>query len=585
MNNENRNLIVAIILSIGIFLGFNYFFESPQQPVQKTTQTQSPSNTVSSESLSDMRPKPQIKPESASISREKLIESRPRIEIKTPYLQGSIDPRGVRIDDLKLIRYHTTVDPKSPEIILFSPEGTKDFYYADFGWVSPLKDLILPTTETTWAIEGDVLTPESPLILKWTNGQGLYFERIISVDDQYLFTITDRVENKSGKTVILNPYGLISRGGTLPLSGYYALYEGPLGVLDGSLNEISYEDVRSKKNISHSSVGGWIGMTDKYWLSALIPDPSMSLEAHFKAVEAENQSPLYQTDFLGTGVTLETGNTTTLTHHLFAGAKVVTLLDAYEQTLNVPKLDRAVDFGWFYLITKPLFYVLTFINTWTQNFGVSILILTVLVKLLFFPLANKSYKAMGRMKKLQPEITKLQAHYKDDKVKQNQELMAFYKKNRVNPMAGCLPLVIQIPVFFALYKVLFISLEMRHAPFFGWIHDLSAPDPTTLFNLFGLIPWTPPTFLMIGIWPLIMGATMILQQRMSPQPADPTQAKVMMVMPIFFTYLLSQFPVGLVIYWAWSNILTIGQQTLVMKLDRPDLQEKASYRDKNKRKK
>ncbi len=589
MNQENRNLIIAVILSVGIFLGFNYFFEDTKpQPLQKTTQKASESTDLPSESLSDMRPKPQIISESLVVSREKLIESRPRVEIKTPYLQGSIDPRGARIDDLKLVRYHTAVDPKSPEIILFSPEGTKDFYYADFGWVSPLKDLILPTSETTWALEGTLLTPESPLILKWTNGQGLYFERIISVDEQYLFTIADRVENKSGSPVVLNPYGLISRGGTLPLSGYYALYEGPLGVLDGSLNEVSYEDVRSKKNISYASIGGWIGMTDKYWLSALIPDPAMSLEAHFKAVGTETPTPLYQTDFLGTSVTLEPGATTTLTHHLFAGAKVVTLLDAYEKTLNVPKLDRAVDFGWFYLITKPLFYVLTYINTWTQNFGVSILILTVLVKLLFFPLANKSYKAMGRMKKLQPEITKLQAHYKDDKIKQNQELMAFYKRHRVNPMAGCLPLVIQIPVFFALYKVLFISLEMRHAPFFGWIHDLSAPDPTTLFNLFGLIPWTPPSYLMIGLWPLIMGATMILQQRMSPQPADPTQAKVMMVMPVFFTYLLSQFPVGLVIYWAWSNILTIGQQALVMKLDRGDThqrQEKASNRDKNKRKK
>jgi len=587
MNHENRNLIVAVILSIGIFWGFNYFFESsPSQETQKTTQHAGSSGEFSSESLKDMRPKVQLLSESLGMSREKLIASRPRIEIKTPYLHGSIDPKGARIDDLKLVHYHTTVDPKSPEIILFSPEGTKDFYYADFGWVSPLKDLTLPNSDTTWAFEGNLLTPEAPLILKWTNGQGLYFERIISVDEQYLFTITDRVENKSGVAVVLNPYGLISRGGTLPLSGYYALYEGPLGVLDGALNEVSYEDVRSKKNISYASIGGWIGITDKYWLSALIPDPSMALEAHFKADGNETAKLSYQTDFLGTSITLEPGNSTTLTHHLFAGAKVVSLLDAYEQTLNVPKLDRAVDFGWFYLITKPLFYVLTYINTWTKNFGVSILILTVLVKLLFFPLANKSYKAMGRMKKLQPEIEKLQARYKDDKIKQNQELMAFYKKHRVNPMAGCLPLIVQIPVFFALYKVLFISIEMRHAPFFGWIHDLSAPDPTTLFNLFGFIPWTPPSYLMIGLWPLIMGATMILQQRMSPQPADPTQAKVMMVMPIFFTYLLSQFPVGLVIYWAWSNILTIGQQALVMKLDQsgsPGRHEKVSHNDKKKR--
>lgn len=562
MNNENRNLIIAILLSVGIIFGFNYFFES-----KSSEKGMAPPQQNLSQDLKDTGPQPQAQPDVPLVPLEKLLESREHVDILTPTLQGTLDLKGARFDDLKLRHYHLTVDPQSPEIILFSPEGTKDPYYAEFGWVSASKEVNLPTSETTWAIEGKSLTPESPLILKWNNGQGLYFERIISIDDQYLFTVTDRVENKSSQTIILNPYGLISRGGTLPLSGYYALYEGPIGVLGGSLNEISYEDVRSKKAVSYPSLGGWIGITDKYWLSALIPDPSMKLNGHFKALNTEGTHPTYQTDFLGSSLTLTPGETTSVTHHLFAGAKVVTLLDAYEQTLNVPKLDRAVDFGWFYLITKPLFYVLTYINTWTKNFGVSILVLTVLVKLLFFPLANKSYKAMGRMKRLQPEIEKLQARYKDDKIKQNQEMMAFYKKHRVNPMAGCLPLLIQIPVFFALYKVLFISLEMRHAPFFGWIHDLSAPDPTTLFNLFGLIHWIPPSFLMIGAWPLIMGVTMILQQKMSPQPADPAQAKVMMVMPIFFTYLLAQFPVGLVIYWAWSNILTIGQQALVMKMD------------------
>ena len=460
MNTENRNLILAILLSIGILLGFNYFFEP----------TKSPEKSPILPSLTDSRPHPVVKAEASTpILREEALSKSIRIPLKTPNLQGSISLKGGRVDDIKLVNYHETVNPQSPEIILFSPFGTKNPYFAEFGWVSSLKDISLPNSDTDWKVQGTTLTPDSPLILTWDNGHGLLFERIISVDDQYLFTITDRVENKGSSVVSLHPYGLISRGGTPPVSGYYALYEGPIGVLNGSLNEISYEDI-SKKNTELSSIGGWIGMTDKYWLSALIPDPNAPLEANFKktGLGADN-TPIYQVDFLGTGQTLAVGSYISTTHRLFAGAKVVTLLDAYETTLNVPKFDRAVDFGWFYLITKPLFYALTFINTWVQNFGGSILILTVLVKLLFLPLANKSYKAMARMKRLQPDIAQLQERYKDDKVKQNQELMAFYKRHRVNPMAGCLPLVIQIPVFFALYKVLFISLEMRHAPFFAWV--------------------------------------------------------------------------------------------------------------------
>lgn len=565
MNNENYNLIAAVVLSIAILVGFNYFFDFSSKKAPDVT----PQTTTPSPSIDSHIPRPQENVSSSGVkvlSREETLQQSSRIAIKTPSLEGSISLKGARIDDLSLIKYHTTTDSHSPHIVLFSPQDTQNPYYAEFGWVGTSEAMDLPSKDTVWTTKSSQLTPDSPVILTWTNSQGITFERTISVDDEYMFTLTDRLTNSKDTSITLYPYGFISRGGETPVASTYVLYEGPLGVLNGSLNEISYEDVRDKKSQELSSIGGWLGITDKYWLAALIPDQGSAIKAHFK--ETSPTPPIYQVDYLGPAYVIESQKDLTITNHLFAGAKIVSLLDAYEKTINVSKLDRAVDFGWFYLITKPLFYILAYINSGIGNFGISILVLTVLVKLLFLPLANKSYKAMARMKNLQPEIQKLQARYSQDKVRMNQELMAFYKKHRVNPMAGCLPLLIQIPVFFALYKVLYISIEMRHAPFFGWVQDLSAPDPTTLFNLFGLIPWDPPSFLHIGAWPLLMGVTMLLQQRLSPQPADPTQAKVMMFMPIMFTYLLAQFPVGLVIYWTWSNILTIAQQWYIMKNDR-----------------
>ncbi len=566
MNNETRNLILAVLLSVAILAGFNYFFDTSSQKAPSSSTAQSTSVASPAE---DYRPKIQEASHTATkqLSREESLQQGARIPIETPSIKGSISLKGARLDDLSLTKYHTTTSPQSSNIVLLSPESTENPYYAEFGWIAANESLQLPSKDTVWIAKGTKLTPESPLLLTWTSPQGITFERTISIDEEYMFTITDHLVNNKGESLTLYPYGLISRGGQTPTASTYVLYEGPLGILNGSLNEISYEDVRTKKSQELSSIGGWLGITDKYWLTALVPDQNSAIKAHFKDAGAAS-SPIYQTDYLGPAYVLEPQGTLTITNHLFAGAKIVSLLDAYENTLNVPKLDRAVDFGWFYLITKPLFYILSYINSGIGNFGISILLLTVLVKLLFFPLANKSYKAMARMKNLQPELKKLHERYGKDKIKMNQELMAFYKKHRVNPMAGCLPLVIQIPVFFALYKVLYISIEMRHAPFFGWIQDLSAPDPTTLFNLFGLIPWDPPSFLQIGAWPLIMGVTMILQQRLSPQPADPAQAKVMMLMPIMFTYLLAQFPVGLVIYWTWSNILTILQQGYIMRHER-----------------
>ncbi len=576
MNAENRNLILVILLSLGILFGYNYFFDTPsatQAPASASQGIQGPgsvnadSNVSSHQATMSRDTRPQMSSDQKLQQSSETTVEGPKVEIKTPLLSGFISLKGCRLDDLKLMKYRETLSSSSPHITLFAPATSQNPYYAEFGWVSSSQTDV-PGPETVWASDDKVLTPESPLTLSWTNGQGIRFERIISVDSEYLFTVVDRVDNPTTLTLQLYPYGLILRGGDVPVSGYYALYEGPIGVLGNSLKETSYETIRSDKTILYKSDGGWIGMTDKYWLSALIPDPKLPIDGYFREIGLGSDGlPLYQTDFVGAQVSIAPHSTHATTHHLFAGAKVVSLLDAYETTLGVPKLDLSVDFGWFYIITKPLFYLLGFINQWVGNFGISILVLTVLMKILFLPLANKSYKTMARMKRLQPEIKALQEKYSGDKVAQNREVMAYYKRYRINPMAGCLPMIIQIPVFFGLYKVLFISLEMRHAPFFGWIHDLSAPDPTTIFNLFGLIPWMPPSYLMIGAWPLIMGVTMVLQQKMSPQPADPIQSKMMMAMPIFFTYLLAQFPVGLVIYWAWSNVLNIGQQWLVTKYD------------------
>jgi YidC/Oxa1 family membrane protein insertase len=405
---------------------------------------------------------------------------------------------------------------------------------------------------------------EEGVTLTWDNGEGLRFERRIAFDDAYMLTITQRIANDGEDPVSLFPYGLVSRWGTPSTLGYYILHEGPIGVLGGTLEEIDYDDLQEDGNVELPSRGGWLGITDKYWLTALVPDQASELTGTFRdnVVDGQNR---YQVDYLRTARAVPAGGSIETTDRLFAGAKEVSQLDRYSEEYGIPLFDRAVDFGWFYFLTKPMFHVLHFFYKWTGNYGLAILLLTLRVKFLFFPLANKSYRAMSKMKKLQPEMMRLREQYGDDKMRMNQELMALYKKEKANPMSGCLPIVVQIPVFFALYKVLFVSIEMRHAPFFGWIHDLSAPDPTTIFNLFGLIPWDPPSFLMIGVWPLLMGATMFLQQKLNPQPADPMQARIMMMLPAMFIFLFATFPAGLVIYWTWNNILSIAQQWTIMK--------------------
>lgn len=552
---ETRNVIIAIILSLLVFWGWDYFFGKKPAPVSAQTTAQT--------SKAPVTETPQVLPRPQAISEHK------RIEINTPSLKGSFSLTGTRFDDLTLKNYHQTTEKNSPLVHLLSPAQTEQPYYAEFGWMSQNHNVPTPKNDTQWTVEGNpVLTPETPVVLTWNNGQGLIFERIVSIDKDYMIAIKDKVTNHSNQSVEVSAYGTIVRENVPPTSNFFILHEGPIGYLNNALIELKYDDLKSTPLKTYNSQGGWLGFTDKYWLTALIPDQNMNLTGNYRAAPV-GSTHRFQADFAGPQMTLAPGQSIESTNRLFAGAKVLSLLDAYEEALQIKHFDLAVDFGWFYFLTKPMFYTLTTMKAWVGNFGLAILLLTVVLKLIFFPLANKSYRSMARMKELQPKIVALKEKYSDDKLKMNQEVMELYKREKINPMAGCLPMLIQIPVFFALYKVLFVTIEMRHAPFYGWIHDLSAPDPTNIFNLFGLIPWTPPSFLIvIGAWPIIMGATMLLQQKISPPPADPIQAKMFMLLPVIFTVFLAQFPAGLVIYWAWNNTLTIAQQWTIMRLEK-----------------
>ncbi|MFO1073477.1 MAG: membrane protein insertase YidC [Geminicoccaceae bacterium] len=564
--SDQRNLIVAIVLSVAIILGFQFFYEGPrmreaQQRAEAeraaTAQLETPPAAPGQAPLADAAVGLRT-----ALTREEALAESPRVRIDNGAVHGSISLKGARFDDITLARYRETVDPTSPEIVLLSPQGSPNPYFADLGWVAGDTSVAVPGRETMWTAEGDHLSASDGVTLRWDNGQGLSFAKQVAVDQDYMFTVTRSVTNNSDKPVTLYPYGLLSRWGTPPTLGYYILHEGPIGVFDGSLQEYKYSAVAKEGQVQFDSTGGWMGITDKYWLASLVPQQDLQLKGGFHHIPEGDR---YQVDYRGPPMTIAPGATIQVSDQLFAGAKLVTLLDKYATQYHIPLFDRAVDFGWFYFLTKPIFYVLHYLHQVVGNYGIAILLLTLLVKACFFPLADKSYRAMAQMKKLQPAMTAMREKYGDDKVRLNQEMMTLYKREKVNPLAGCLPIAIQIPVFFSLYKVLFVTIEMRHAPFFGWIHDLSAPDPTSLFNLFGLLPISLPHALMIGVWPLIMGFTMWLQQKLNPQPADPTQAKVMQFLPLMFIFLFATFPAGLVIYWSWNNTLSIAQQWAIMK--------------------
>jgi YidC/Oxa1 family membrane protein insertase len=589
---ESRNLLVAVVLSVGILLGWQFLYEQPrvekemaarkakqqatEQQVKQGGASKAPSAPAAPAPADTAPPAPGagVKAPGAPVAgaptvgvapaRETVLAKGKRLRIEAKRLHGSIRLAGGQIDDLTLADYHEKPDPKTPEITLLSPSGAANPYFAQFGWVSGGNAVPVPDAETPWTASSQTLAPGKPVTLRWNNGKGLTFERTIALDENYMFSVTQKVTNSGAAPVTLYPYALVSRTGTPKTLGFYILHEGLLGVFNGTLKEVDYDDLQEAGSIQQKTTGGWIGITDKYWLTALIPDQKAEMQTRFSHT-GKDKTEKYQVDYLGGGQTVAPGASAAVTNRLFAGAKEVRMLDAYGEKLGITRFDLAVDWGWFYFLTKPIFYVLEYFYGLLGNFGLGILLLTVLIKAAFFPLANKSYAAMSRLKALQPKMTEIRERYKDDRAKQNEAMMRLYKEENANPAAGCLPIMVQIPVFFALYKVLFVSIEMRHAPFFGWIKDLSAQDPTTLFNLFGLIPWTPPDILHIGVWPLIMGVTMWLQQKLNPQPADPTQAKVMMFLPLVFTIMLAQFPAGLVIYWAWNNMLSIGQQWLIMR--------------------
>lgn len=586
MKEDNRNLLLAIVMSVVVLLGWQFFYGVPQMEKQKqiaqqnqqAQSQQAPATGSAPAPSTPGQPAGSVAPGTAAGqpvgTREQALAASPRVRIDTPKIAGSISLTGARIDDVSLKAYRETVDPKSANIVLLSPLGGPDAYYSDFGWVAaPGTAVTLPNATTVWTADNQTLTPAKPVTLSWDNGQGLTFRRLISVDDNAMFTIRDEVENKGSAAVNLFPYGQIVRQGKPTTLGYYVLHEGLVGNLgEQGLQEYTYDKLDKEPLLSpgttgkvwKDAVGGFVGITDKYWAAAVVPDQQRKYEGRYSSVQT-GTGHTYQADFLGESVAIAPGATASSNARLFAGAKEVAAVDGYEKNLGIKRFELLIDWGWFYFITKPLFFVLDWIYKHVGNFGVAILLVTVLLKILFFPLANKSYASMAKMKALQPEMTAIRERYADDKMKQQQALMELYKTQKINPVAGCWPVLLQIPVFFALYKILFITIEMRHAPFFGWIHDLAAPDPTNLFNLFGLLPFTPPAFLHLGAWPIIMGITMFIQMKMNPEPPDPVQKMMFTWMPVFFTFLLGSFPAGLVIYWSWNNLLSVIQQGYIMR--------------------
>lgn len=581
---NNQNVIIAVALSFLVIVGWQFLIVGPKleaerqrQAAQQTEQgptTPSPASgtapTAPAAPGTATTPAVSSAPPSAAsagvLPRDQALAGSGRVKIDTPSLKGSINLTGGRIDDLLLADYRDTVEPTSPLVQLFSPAGSEHPYFADFGWVAPAGGPAVPTNDTIWTAQEEALAPGKDVTLRWDNGQGLVFTRTYSVDEKYMFTVRQAVENSSGAAVSLFPFGLVTRTGMPKVAGYYILHEGLIGYLgEEGLQEIDYSELDETPEIKPPSVpAGWLGITDKYWGAALIPKSGNSFQPRFLRGTAGSE-PTYQADFLGDAVSVPAGGSAEHRTLLFAGAKETALLDGYQERLEIPRFELLIDWGWFYFITKPLFQMIDWLYRFFGNFGLAILAVTVLVKLVFFPLANRSYASMTKMKKLQPEMVKLQERFKDDRMALQKEMMELYKKEKVNPIAGCWPILIQIPVFFALYKVLFVTIEMRHAPFYGWIKDLSAPDPTNIFTLFGLIPWDPPQLLHLGIWPLIMGVTMFVQMRMNPTPPDKTQAMIFNWMPVIFTFMLGSFPAGLVIYWAWNNTLSVLQQGVIMR--------------------
>ncbi len=562
---DTRNIILATALSIGILLVWSVYFAPPpvlNEPITSELSESSDSNEIDSDlGLGSLDESIDIIEENEILSLEDSISDSDRIEINTPGISGSIRLNGLIIDDVTLKSYRETLDENSENIRFLSPLKTGDGHEVSFGWIQAKNsDFEIPNRNTPWKLisGSNVLNLNNELIFEWKNKTGQIFQSTIEMDDEYLFKITQKIINNGANGIIVNNAAKITRESTPTLSGMFILHEGLIGVLNEELEQIDYDDLAEDKVYNFDSQNGWLGFTDKYWLTALIPEQGKSFKGIFSY--DKNYSAYFRSQ---DSVIVSAGDTYQTSNNIFIGAKEAEVIDAYQEEYNFYNFDLSIDWGWFYFLTKPLFYIIYYLFELTGNFGVAIIVLTAMTRILFFPLANWSFVSMAKMKKLQPEMTRLKELHKDDRQQQQQALMALYKKEKVNPVSGCLPILIQIPFFFAIYKMLFVSLEMRHAPFFGWIQDLSAKDPTTIFNLFGLIPWDPPSFMIIGVWPILMGLTMWIQQKLNPAPPDPIQARIFMFFPFFITILLSQFAAGLVIYWTTNNLLSIIQQWII----------------------
>ncbi|MBB5533661.1 membrane protein insertase YidC [Rhizobium giardinii] len=572
---NNRNYFVAIALSVLILIAWQFVYINPKIEKERIAAEQTQANpaagnqttagqTATGQTTTGQTPAGAVP--GGNENREQAIAKSARVTIDTPALSGSINLTGARLDDLKLKEYHETVDDKSPIITLFSPADSKDGYFTELGYIGNEASGTVPGPATVWSVKsGEKLTPATPVVLTFTNEKGVDFTRTISVDEHFMFQITDTINNGSGAPVSLSSYGRVTRFNKPTTPSIYVLHEGFIGVIgEHGLNEVAYGKVEDEAPIQPGkTTTGWLGITDKYWAATIVPPQATPYEAKF--AHFPDGRPRYQADYKQDAITIAPGQSTDLKALVFAGAKQVPLVDGYEKSYSIPQFDLLIDWGWFYFITKPMFKLMDFFFRYFGNFGVAILLTTIVVKALFFPLASKQYASMANMKKVQPKMEELKKKHGDDRMALQQAMMQLYKEEKINPIAGCWPILLQIPVFFALYKVIYVTIEMRHAPFFGWIQDLSAPDPTSIFNLFGLLPFEVPHMLLIGVWPLIMGVTMFLQMRMNPTPPDPTQAMLFTWMPVVFTFMLASFPAGLVIYWAWNNTLSIAQQAVIMR--------------------
>ena len=556
MENQ-KNLFLAIIISMAIIFGFQLLVPQPERaPVTEDANTQ---DSVSLDIQSATS--------AILLDRDQVLEETVRVTFDNSKIKGSINLEGGIIDDLVLEEYRETLDPTSDFITYLNPLGSQDAYYLDTGWVSPDSTIELPNNKSVWKADKSSIGMNDPVKLTWQNSQNITFEKIITLDEHYLFSVDQRVINNSGKSFDLYPFGLSKRQGIPEMENFFILHEGPLSITDSVLKEYDYDDLKDKKKIKLNSVGGWIGMTDKYWQTAIISDQNEPIQQTYSYSYVENTDN-FQTDLVGTKIVVGEGDNISHNLKLFAGPKIVSVIDQYMDEYGVQEFDRSVDFGWFYFLTKPIFHVLEFIFGYVGNFGWAIIIFTLLMRICFFPLAQASFKSMAKMKKLGPELQRLKEQYGDDRAGMQKEMMALYKREKANPIAGCLPILLQIPVFFALYKVLFVTIEMRHAPFIGWISDLSAPDPLGLLTLFGFVDWNVPGILQlfnIGIWPILMGISMFLQQKLNPAPVDKMQAKIFMFLPIVFTFVLGGFAAGLVIYWTTNNVLSMAQQYVIQR--------------------